>query len=177
MADNSSVIAQNIATNVLQQWNALQNGVLNEQVDNPTDYIVKRPWIDEPDGSLPFDPQNGIAIGLPPLPAATQVVLSMPVPVGYDGVIKYLSCNTAFPFNDFSGDLVWQLRQNGRPIRNFDNILAQKGTTGIPRPISPIRIYSGDLIEWVVTHVANVGLNGFVICSLNGYFYPIQGNS
>lgn len=178
MANNcgGNVTAQDLATSALQQWNALQNGVLNEQVDNPTPYVVKKPWIDEPDGSVPFDPQNGVALGAISA-VIPQVILNMLVPVGFDGVIKRLSCNTVFPFNNFSGDLQWQLRQNGRPIRNFDNILAQKGTIEIPREISPIRIYSGDLIQWVVFHLANVGLNGQVVCSLNGYFYPNQGLS
>jgi hypothetical protein len=175
MSDNSSVISQGLSASALQQWNSLQNGVLNEQTNNPTPYVVKRPWIDEPDGSEPFDPQNGVALGV--ISANPQVILNLQVPTGSDGVIKFLSCNTTFPFNDFSGDLQWQLRQNGRPIRNFDNILAQKGTIQIPRPISPIRIYSGDLIQWVVFHLANAGLNGNVVCSLNGYFYPNQGLS
>lgn len=175
MAD-SNVISEDLATSALQQWNALQGGALNEQVDNPTPYIAKRPWIDEPDGSVPFDPQNGIALG--GISAIVfQVIMSFQVPVGSDGVIKFLNCNTTFPFNDFSGDLVWQLRQNGRPIRNFDNIRNQKGTVAIPRTISPIRIYSADLIEWVVFHLANAGLNGNIVCGINGYTYPNQGLS
>lgn len=164
--------AQDLATIALQQQSALATGVLVQQADDPSTYYPKRPWIDEPSGALPFDPQNGVALGAV---GGSQVVLTLNVPLGYDGVIKYLSCNTVFPFNDFSGDLQWQLLQNGRAIRNFDNILAQKGTIQIPRPISPLRIYGGDIITWVVNHVANVGLNGNIVCSLNGYFYPIQG--
>ena len=175
-ADQANTIAQGLISTGLQQWAKLQAGALNEQTANPTPYINRRPWIDEPDGSVPFDPQGGVAIGNPP-PAAQQVVLSMLVPTGYDGVIKAISCNTAFPFNDFSGDLVWRLLQNGRAVRNFDNILAQKGTVQQPRNISPIRIYSGDLVQFVVTHIANVALNGNIICTLGGYFYPSQGVS
>ena len=80
-----------------------------------------------------------------------------------------------FPFNDFSGDLQWQLLQNGKAIRNFDNVLAQKGTIALPRPIPPLRIYSGDVVAWVVDHLANGALNGNTVCTLNGYFYPSQG--
>lgn len=171
----SNTAAQDLATIALSQQSALDTGVLSTQVFDPTTYYPKRPWIDEPSGSNPFD-QQGAAL-LAGVVGETFTVLTLLVPQGFDGVIKYLSCNATFPFNDFSGDLQWQLLQNGRAIRNFDNILAQKGTIQIPRPISPLRIYSGDTITWVINHIANAALNGNVVCTLNGYFYPIQGLS
>lgn len=172
--DQVNTIAQDLVTIGLSQWDALQGGMLQSQIDNPTKYFPKRPWIDEPDGSVPFDQQNGLALGVV---GTVQVVLSLLVPVGMDGVIKFLSNNVAFPFNEFSGDLQWQIKRNGAAIRNFDNILNQKGSIQQPRAVSPIRIYSGDLVTYVITHIANPALNGQVICSLNGYFYPSQGLS
>lgn len=140
---------------------------------NPTD--VLRPWIDEPGGSIPFDEQNGIA--LPAVGAGASTVLSFQVPLGYDGVIKYISNNfLGGGFVDFSGDIQLQILADGRPIRNFSNILANKGTPGLQRPISPIRIYSGQIISYTVNHLANVGLAGNVVCSLTGYIYPSRQN-
>lgn len=133
--------------------------------------VVLRPWIDEPEGSVPFDEQDGIT--LPAVGAGFATVLSFQMPLGYDGVIKFLSNNfLGGGFVDFSGDIIWAILADGRPIRNFSNIRANKGTVTIPRPISPIRVYSGQLIRYVVNHVANVGLAGQVICSLDGYLYP-----
>lgn len=166
--------AQDLATIALAQWSALQGGALQGEATNPTTYYPRRPWIDEPDGSVPFDFQNGVALGVV---GGSQVIIDFIVDLGKDGVIKYMSNNTVFPFNDFSGDLQWQLLINGKAVRNFDNMLAQKGTIGIPRPVSPIRLYSSDHVQVLVNHLANVGLNGNVVSSLSGYFYPSQGAS
>jgi len=166
--------AQDLATVALAQWSALQNGVLQEEQSNPTTYYPKRPWIDEPDGSVPFDYQQGL--GLPAV-GGSVILIDFFVDVGKDGVIKFMSNNCIFPFNDFSGDIQWQLLVNGKAVRNFDNMLAQKGTVGIPRPVSPIRLYSSDHVQVICNHLANVALNGNVVSSLLGYLYPSQGAS
>lgn len=149
--------------------------VLEQQ--NPSENIVvKRPWIDEPSGSVSFDQQGGVTLAA--APSAPQVVLEFDVPNGFDGVIKNLSCNVNFGgFVQFSGDLIWRLKQNGRPIKNYSNITAEKGTINEPRVISPIRIYSGDIITWEVEHPSNALLAGQIICSLGGYTYPSKGVS
>jgi len=140
--------------------------------DGVTEF-AKRPWIDPPLGSFPFDEQDGI--NLPAIGNGFTVVLGFMVPNGSDGVINYISNNfLGGGFNQFSGDIIWQILADGRAIRNFSNIKAEKGTVGQGREISPIRIYSNQLIQYVVSHRANVGLNGQVVCSLNGYYYPSQ---
>ena len=137
---------------------------------------VIRPWIDEPDGSVPFDEQFGIA--LPAVFGVETVVLSFQVPIGYDGVIKAISNNfLGGGFVDFSGHIQWRILADGKPIRNFSNILANKGTIAAGRIISPIRVYSGQVINYTVNHLANVGLVGQVVCSLTGYIYPSGKNS
>jgi len=145
-------------------------------MDSPgTNLVTKRPWIDEPSGSDPFDQQMGINL---PVAAGDTVVGSLFCPVGYDGVIKSVSNNVNFGgFVQFSGDIVWRLLIDGRPVRNFENILSEKGSITQPRTISPIRIYSGQTAQWIVNHVANGLLSGQVICSLGGYFYPSKGIS
>lgn len=148
------------------------------EVQNPSENIVvKRPWIDEPSGSVSFDEQGGVTLSALP-DVGAQIVLTFIVPNGFDGVIKNLSNNVNFGgFVQFSGDLVWRLKQNGRPIKNYSNILAEKGSTQAPRIVSPIRIYSGDIITWEVEHVSNPLLAGQIICSLGGYTYPSKGIS
>jgi hypothetical protein len=146
------------------------NGTSPAQV-TPTP-IIQRPWINPPEGFVPYDAANAIA--LPNVPLAGTVV-SFVVPDGQDGVINSFSWNfTGGGFVQGSGDIVVQVQRNGAPVRNFENILVEKGTIGIPRPISPIRIFSKQVISIVVTHAANGLLNGFVVGSLVGYFYPTQ---
>lgn len=135
--------------------------------------VVKRPWIDEPSGSNPFDEQGGKDI---PALGTSTIILSFLVPDGQDGVIKFVSCNVNFGgFVQFSGDLVWRILIDKRPAKNFSNIQATKGTIEQGRAISPLRIYSGQLVEWEVTHAANGLLAGQTICSLTGYTYPSRG--
>lgn len=136
-----------------------------------------KPWLYEPEGSVSYDDQNGIALPAG-MPSGFTLVESFIVPQGYDGVIKRISCNFGGGgFEQFSGDIIWQLRINGKPVRNYNNIRAEKGTIYIPKEISPIRLYSNDLVEWYVNHIANVGLSGQIITSLSGYLYPSRGVS
>jgi hypothetical protein len=134
--------------------------------------IIQRPWVNPPEGFVPYD--NAAAIALPAV-AATGIVVSFQVPDGFDGVINQFSWNfTGGGFVQGSGDIIVQVTRNTAPVRNFENIQVEKGTIGIPRPISPIRVYSGQTISIVVNHAANALLNGFVVGSLVGYFYPSQ---
>jgi hypothetical protein len=144
----------------------------------PSDGVTefsRRPWLDPPLGSYAFDEQDGIS--LPAISATVfTVVLQFQVPNGSDGVINFVSNNfIAGGFADFSGDIIWQILLNGKPVRNFSNIRAQKGTPAQGRQVSPIRIYSNQLVQYVVRHNANVALTGGqVVCSLNGNYYPSQ---
>src|ERR1035437_42487 len=137
---------------------------------NPIPTYAKRPWLDMPDGAMSFDQQ--LAIGMPAV-LGTAVIVSLVVPSGYDGVINAYSWNfTGGGFVQGSGDLQVQMLRNGAAIRNYDNILMEKGSISVPRPISPMRIYSGQVIQLVINHLVNGLLAGNVIGSFSGYFYP-----
>lgn len=141
--------------------------------DDPTNgqVIIKRPWLDEPSGSVPIDEQNGLTLDV--VGTGDEVVLQFICPDGFDGVIKKISNNVNFGgFVQFSGDIVWRILVNRRAVRGFDNIQNEKGTIATPRDISPIRIYSGQIVQYVVNHVANAALAGQIICSFGGYIYP-----
>lgn len=147
-----------------------------EQQNSNENIVIKRPWIDEPSGSVSFDEQNGITLPTSGMPAA--IVQTFNVPDGFDGVLKNLANNVNFGgFVQFSGDIVWRLKINGRPVKNYSNILSEKGTTAAPRIISPIRLYSKDVVTWEVEHVSNNLLAGQIITSLGGYTYPSKGVS
>ena len=142
--------------------------------DPSKNLITKQPWLDEPSGSEPFDAQNNIAL---PAIGASATVLSYTVPIGFDGVVKALSNNlTVCGFTEGDGSIIWRLFINGRAVRNFSNILVEKGTIQIPRPISPLRLFSGDQISWIVYNISSA-LVGGTVCSLSGYIYPSTGMS
>jgi len=162
---------------------------VSTQYPQPT-LEIHRPWIEPPEGFSPFDAQFGITLpiaGVASTTFLTNATGAAVVPLtgvsgglvvtnGYDGVIKFLSCNfLGANFQDFSGDITWALFADTKPIRNFENIRAQKGTVQEPREIPPIRIYSGQTIYWVVIHANNPALNGPVVCTLTGYTYPNRG--
>lgn len=136
--------------------------------------IFQRPWLSEPPGSIPFDEQDAIPVSPGALDAP---VLTMRVPQGYDGVINWIANNIQDSnpfFMDFSGALIWKILINGKPIRNFGNIMAQKGTVAQGREESPIRIFSGDVIQYTIS---STNVSGIAVCSLTGYFYPSKGVS
>jgi hypothetical protein len=138
--------------------------------------MVRKPWLDAPDGSISFDPETAVA--LPAIGGGTVEVVRHVVPEGYDGVINAYSWNyTGANFVDGSGDIVVMMLRNGTPIRNYNNITVQKGCIQIPRPIAPLRIYSNQVISLVVTHIADSFgvLAGNIIGSLVGYDYPSRG--
>ena len=131
---------------------------------------VRRPWLEAPEGAVPFDPQISIAL---PGVGTTATIVTLTVPDGYDGVINAYSWNfTGGGFVQGSGDLVVQVLRNGAAVRNYDNILVEKGSIQQPRNISPLRIYSGQVISLVINHAANALLNGNIIGCFSGYFYP-----
>ena len=149
-----------------------------QPVGSPANPITAthRPWIDEPTGSIPFDEQGAIPAPAAPQPGIDVNVVLFTVPHGFDGVINFISNNTTdSAFVDGSGALIWKILINGRPIRNFGNILVQKGTIAQGRSISPIRLFSGDVVSYTVQFVGVV--TGQVVCSLSGYFYPSRGIS
>lgn len=148
----------------------IASGTGDDKAKQDPTYVVQRPWIEEPEGAVPFDPQLSVALGVV---GVTTTIVELVVPDGYDGSIKRYSWNfTGGGFVQGSGDLVVQVLRDGAPVRNYDNITVEKGTIATPRDISPLRVYSKQTISLVINHVANALLNGNVIGSFVGYFYP-----
>lgn len=148
----------------------ISTGTGDDMVSPLPTSTIKKPWLDAPDGAVPFDPQTSVAL---PVVGGFATVVTLTVPQGYDGVINQYSWNfTGGGFVQGSGDLQAQVFRDTSAVRNYDNILVEKGTIGIARAISPLRIYSGQVITVRINHIANNLLSGNVIASLVGYFYP-----
>lgn len=136
----------------------------------------RRVWLDEPPGSIPFDEQGTLTI--PVTPGVDFPVVSFTVPQGSDGVIKWISNNvtgTNVPFQ--AGMLLWKIQINSRPVRNFGFIAQEKGTIYQGREISPIRIFSGNVVTYTVSLSSANAITGQTVCSATGYYFPSKGVS
>ena len=141
----------------------------------------RAPWLEEPPGAVPFLEQGQASLPLGTLNSDT-VVLKMQCPQGSDGVIKWISNNAQNAQPPLvSGDLIWKININGRLVRNFGAILQENGTIYQGREISPIRIFSGDIVTYTVQQVSTGpsagATTGLSVCSISGYFYPSRGVS
>jgi hypothetical protein len=118
-------------------------------------------------------------MNIPAASFATDTPIFMfTVPKGFDGVIKWISnvvLNPSIPF--VPGELIWRILINGRPARNFGNIINEKGTIAQGREISPLHIFSGDIVSYTVQQVLGSALTGQTAASATGYFYPSKGIS
>lgn len=152
----------------------IATGTGDDRAKQQPTYIANRPWIDPPEGYISFDEEQVHLLPPLALPNTTVIVMHR-VPTGYDGVITAFSWNVDDPnFFNGAGQVVAQIRRNGVPIRNYGNITVQKGTVQLPRPISPIRIFSNDIIDIATIHVSNPSITGNVTASLQGYDYPAE---
>jgi hypothetical protein len=150
-------------------------GALSQPIGMPANPAAtsRRVWVEEPPGSVPFDEQA--ALPLTGAPAPEVAVLTVVVPAGFDGVIKWIS-NNILPEGSFiQGAVTWAIRINGRPVRNFGIITQEKGTVSQGREISPIRIFAGDIVTYDVIEV--LGQTGTTVVSLTGYYFPSKGIS
>lgn len=140
---------------------------------NPT-ATSKRVWLDEPPGAIPFDEQSSAV--LTGVGGQTTVVLTMQVPAGFDGIIKWISNNLTGGAVFTPGEVVWGININDRPYRNFGTITMEKGTIFQGRQISPIRLFANNVLTYTVTEQVP-GLTGQTVVSATGYFYPSKGVS
>lgn len=151
----------------LQQQNAL--GSLSLASKLLSGGHSRPPWVDPPDNALPFDPPGVINT---PIIGNNAILVQILVPDGYDGVIKRFSCNVNAPFVEGSGDLIWRMTVDGKPVRNYDNMLVQMGTPANPRVTDGIRIFSGQVVAITEFNIAYAALATQSYGFLSGYYYP-----
>ena len=134
----------------------------------------RRVWLDEPPGSVPFDEQSYIPLS--GVAGTTTTVLTVTVPAGFDGIIKWISNNLVGGAPFLPGDVTWGIFVNNRPFRNFGTITQEKGTIAQGRQVSPLRIFANNVVTYVVTELVG-GLTGQTAVSLTGYYFPSKGVS
>ena len=77
-------------------------------------------------------------------------------------------------FTEGSGDLIWQIWDNGNPIEDFDDIEGSLGNVALPTPMAPIIFEEGHTVSFVVQNVTGspiVGASGQVGATLRGWYY------
>lgn len=125
------------------------------------------PWIQRPDEWRDFDANDVATV---PAVGSTVTVVQYQVPIGEDGVLQ--GFHIAYTASEFdTGDLVFIIYIDDRPVRNYNNIRMNLGSTQIPRE-TRIRVLSGNVVKIVCNHVANGTLDGKAITgTLKGYTY------
>ena len=150
-------------------------GAVTQPIGMPSNPAAtqRRVWLDEPPGAVPFDEQA--SLDFTGIAGTTSTVLTVTVPAGFDGVIKWIS-NNVIPGPFVPGDVTWSIFIDNRPVRNFGTITQEKGTVFQGRQISPLRLFANDILTYDVTEVLG-GLTGMTVVSVTGYYYPSKGVS
>lgn len=145
-------------------------------LNNPdaTLYQMGAPWIDPPDGFQEFYFPGIIAT--PAQGAGDTTAIQFTVPNGWNGVIKRISTWYSANFQNGSGQIIWRLLRNGRPFKNFDNVLVLLGTPGAPFDFGRggLQLTAGDTITGIVNNVSAVAPGTQVAWYVGGYNYPEQ---
>jgi hypothetical protein len=131
--------------------------------------IILPPWIMPPASREPFEWAGSV---LMPAVGSVAVVVSFTVPPGRNGVIvRIANSTTNGNEQDGTGDLIWQILQNGVPIENFENVVSSLGAVWQPSEVSNIGIRAQDLIQLVCTNVS-LPSTGQLSGRLGGWYYP-----
>lgn len=145
---------------------------------------TQRPWVSMPAEGRRFKPISVLAVPAAPFTGLDTTVLSVTVPIGYDGVITDFVCNIdpgtsgSTGFIEGSGDLVWRLRANNRHLRDLGNIQTSLGSLTAPNPVprGGIRVWSQDELVFSVSFAvgadARIAADARVVCSITGWYYP-----
>lgn len=161
-------------------WDELQRlGGLSEICPERSDLFGSPPWVDMPSNGRRF--QRVGSVVLPADDGTDNLVLQVPMPVGYDGVLITVTCMfTGAGFVEASGDLTWRLRCNGYCLRDLGIIQTQLGTLSEPYALEGggYKLQSGQTLRFYVAVALGAAVRldpfGRVICGLTGWVYPRQ---
>jgi hypothetical protein len=146
----------------------------------PEEWRNLLPWDDTfgavPPQAIPFLRAKGL---LTPAPAAgDQIVVSFPMPRGYDGLLAGIyQFYTGTGFINGSGDILWRIQLNQRYVKDLSNNPFSLGSPQYPFPMTEGQLLlSGQTVRYIV-NVPNlsgqiqVG-NSQIVCALLGFAWP-----
>jgi len=152
-------------------------------------YLTK-PWISMPKEGRRFKPIGILAVADIALPftGVDQQVLSLDVPLGYDGVISDIVCEIVAAgdtgFVEGSGDIQWRLSAFGhvggfrRYLRDLSTVQVSLGSliTPSPTPRGGLLVKSKNTVIWSVALTAGaearINPEARIVCSIAGWWYP-----
>jgi len=137
------------------------------------------PWDDET-SALPYQAKRFSPVGSvrTPLPAdGDKVVVSLTVPMGYDGFLTGAYWFYAGRgFTQGSGDILWRIQVNQRYLKDFCNIPFMLGSPQLPFPLTEGQIaLCGQTIRGIVNAPNLSGLiqpGSMIVFALLGFFWP-----
>lgn len=123
----------------------------------------------------------GGSIVIPAISATVfSVVFSFTVPQKKNGIIDRLAnVIVGGSFQDFSGDIVWQIALNlknpSQPLiaPNYNDITASFGAIAFPSEIAGIPVKEGQLVALLVRNNAILPAGQLIGGRFGGFFYPV----
>ena len=110
-----------------------------------------------------------------PDPGDEAVIFSFTVPTSMRLVLNQIGNNfVGGGFDEGSGNLIWQIWDNGVPIEDFENIIGSLGNVALPTPMAPIIFEQGHTVSFVIQNAAGspiLGGSGQVGATLRGWYY------
>ena len=135
------------------------------------------PWMYQAPGFESFDLQGVVAT--PTVAAGETTVITLPVPIGWDGVIHRIGHGYIGGGGWQEGDtrLTWRILINGnQPQKNYGAMTTSFGSIGHPRDIAGIVVLAGQQILYRVINTDNILAGGTSIWAcFSGYFWRSQG--
>lgn len=132
------------------------------------------PWLYPPVDAQDFRQQNAIAS---PAVNVNTEVFGFQVPLGWDGIIRRIQmCFIGAGFEPGSGDIVWRLVIDSRPVNYYGAVISQIGTPSAPDPLDfGIIIRSGSRVSFQV-EISNGLLvpNTRVLCGACGWYWKVS---
>lgn len=135
------------------------------------------PWVAMPSAGRHFQEIGSII--LPLAEGVDNLVTTVAVPTGYDGVIvSVMNMYTGGGFVEGSGDLHFRIQINRRWLKDYGDIRTTLGSVAAPYAIyrSGIRLRTHEVVRyWVNLGAGALGRldpTGRIVCGFFGWFYP-----
>lgn len=135
------------------------------------------PWVSMPSEGRRF--QEISSIILPLVEGVDNLVATLSVPTGYDGVIvSVINMYTGTGFGEGSGDLHYRIQINRRWLKDYGDIQTTLGSVAAPGALyrGGIRLRTHEVVRyWVNLGPGALGRldpTGRIVCAFFGWFYP-----
>ena len=162
---------------VLQGRGVRLQGIGYGEADTGPLYGRAMPWQEPPPQSDRIFEESAPVLGAV---GVTVTGLDFTIPPGYDAIFDQLAAvdvQLGSAYQPGSGDIVWRLLVDARPVEGFFDFANPQGSAARMRelPKMGVEALSGQRVLFQVRHIATAGITGDLIrVALGGYQYPSQ---